>query len=96
MLNLSFCSACVPSVASTPSRQWAVEQSPNLRKQIQVTFQVYAFPYVYLKELIETEDRFGEDMLNVRNVFMKQLITVVGSEGIEKIFLNWVSRVRGC
>ncbi|KAI6175845.1 BMA-ITSN-1, isoform a [Aphelenchoides bicaudatus] len=63
------------STKSQANKQWATERSPNLKKQIQ--------------ELIETEERFGEDLLGVRNTFMKALIAVVGSEGIEKIFLNW-------
>lgn len=42
-----------------------------------------------LKELIETENRFYEDLLMVRKVFMQGLANIVGTEGIEKIFLNW-------
>ena len=74
------------------SSRHSVGENPNLRKQIQVIFNSNnCFTLSRLKELIETEDRFAEDLLMVRNVFMKQLISVVGSEGIEKIFLNWVS-----
>ncbi|CAD5221169.1 unnamed protein product [Bursaphelenchus okinawaensis] len=41
------------------------------------------------KELIETEARFADDLLMVRNVFMKPLATVLSEGDLNKLFLNW-------
>ncbi|CAD5227122.1 unnamed protein product [Bursaphelenchus xylophilus] len=41
------------------------------------------------RELIETENRFAEDLLMVRNVFMKPLATVLNEDELNKLFLNW-------
>ncbi|KAI6236441.1 BMA-ITSN-1, isoform a [Aphelenchoides besseyi] len=53
----------------------------NLRKQI-------------IQELIETELRFSEEMLFVRNTFMKPFVRVIGETGIQQVFLNWDSLIK--
>lgn len=42
-----------------------------------------------LKELIDTEHRFGEDLMLVRQVFMKPMALVLSEGDLDKLFLNW-------
>ncbi|KAI6239576.1 BMA-ITSN-1, isoform a [Aphelenchoides fujianensis] len=42
-----------------------------------------------IQELIETEARFADELLMIRNVFMKPLVRLVGQAGIDRIFLNF-------
>ncbi|KAI6200427.1 BMA-ITSN-1, isoform a [Aphelenchoides besseyi] len=72
-----------PQLTSTENASTSVNTTStnNLRKQI-------------IQELIETELRFSEEMLFVRNTFMKPFVRVIGETGIQQVFLNWDSLIK--